>query len=87
MTTPSNEPPRPEGRPSDVTALLAAWCAGDRPAADRLLPAVYSELRRQAARAMRRELIGHTLQPTALVHEAYLRLIDQRRAATEGDAE
>jgi len=44
------------------------------------VPAVYSELRRQAARALRREAAGHTLQATALVHEAYLRLVDQRRA-------
>jgi RNA polymerase sigma factor (TIGR02999 family) len=79
MTTPSHQPPG-EAAPSDVTALLVAWGAGDRHAGDRLLPAVYGELRRQAARAMRREPSGHTLQPTALVHEAYLRLVDQRRA-------
>jgi RNA polymerase sigma factor (TIGR02999 family) len=52
--------------------------AGEPAAADRLLPVVYAELRRQAARAMRREESGHTLQPTALVHEAYLRLAEQR---------
>jgi RNA polymerase sigma-70 factor, ECF subfamily len=52
-------------------------------ARDALLPVVYEELRRQARRAMRREDAGHTLQPTALVHEAYLRLIDQRRAHWE----
>jgi RNA polymerase sigma-70 factor (ECF subfamily) len=44
------------------------------------VPAVYAELRRQAARALRHEAVGHTLQPTAVVHEAYLRLVDQRRA-------
>ena len=60
---------------TDVTGLLAAWSAGDRDALDALLPAVYAELRRQAQRALRRERAGATLQPTALVHEAYLRLV------------
>ena len=64
---------------SDVTQLLIAWGAGDRSAGDRLLPAVYAELHRRAAAAMRREQDGHTLQPTALVHEAYMRLVDQDR--------
>ena len=68
---------------SDVTGLLVAWGAGDAQALDALLPAVYAELRRQARRAMRREAAGHTLQPTALVHEAFLRLVDQRRARWE----
>ena len=63
----------------DVTALLVAWSNGEQSAAERLVPAVYEELHRQAARAMRREGAGHTLEPTALVHEAYLRLVDQRR--------
>jgi len=63
----------------DVTGLLVAWGSGDAGAAERLLPAVYEELRRQAGRAMRREGDVHTLQATALVHEAYLRLVDQRR--------
>ena len=71
--------PRPEARSPDVTPLLLAWGAGDQSAGERLLPAVYAELRRQAARAMRRESSEHTLQATALVHEAYLRLVDQRR--------
>lgn len=62
-----------------VTELLLAWSAGNRGALEALLPAVYTELRRQAARAMRREADGHTLGATALVHEAYLRLVDQRR--------
>jgi RNA polymerase sigma factor (TIGR02999 family) len=65
--------------PPDVTGLLLAWRAGDRGAGDRLIQAVYHELHRQAARAMRHEDVAHTLQPTALVNEAYLRLIDQRR--------
>jgi RNA polymerase sigma factor (TIGR02999 family) len=61
----------------DVTALLRAWSEGDRAALDALVPLVYGELRRQAARYMRDEPAGHTLQATALVHEAYLRLVDQ----------
>ena len=63
----------------DVTALLDDWGRGDREALDRLLPLVYGELRRIAARQLRRERAGHSLQPTALVHEAYLRLVNQRR--------
>jgi RNA polymerase sigma-70 factor (ECF subfamily) len=63
----------------DVTGLLDEWSRGDRRALDRLLPLVYAELRRVAARQMRRERAGHSLQPTALVHEAYLRLVDQRK--------
>jgi RNA polymerase sigma factor (TIGR02999 family) len=62
----------------DVTALLADWARGDRHALDRLLPLVYDELRRIATRQLRRERAGHTLQPTALVHEGYLKLVDQR---------
>lgn len=84
----SPRPPRDqEAVPSDVTQLLLAWGAGDPDAGDRLLPAVYSELRRQAARAMRREGSEHTLQATALVHEAYLRLVDQRRVAWRNRAQ
>jgi len=62
----------------DVTALLDDWSRGDRDALDRLLPLVYRELRGVAARQLHRERNGHTLQPTALVHEAYLRLVEQR---------
>jgi len=62
----------------EVTALLRAWSEGDLAARDRLVPLVYHELRRRAAAQLRRERQGHTLQPTALVHEAYLRLVDQR---------
>jgi RNA polymerase sigma factor (TIGR02999 family) len=61
--------------PGEVTALLAAWSAGDRGALERLVPLVYDELRRIAARALRREAAGHTLQATELVHEAFLKLI------------
>jgi RNA polymerase sigma factor (TIGR02999 family) len=60
----------------DVTLLLRAWSAGDTKAGDDLLPLLYRELRRRAAAYMRRERPGHVLQPTALVHEAYLRLVD-----------
>lgn len=66
--------------PPTVTALLADWSRGDTTALERLLPLVYAELRRIAARQLRRERTGHTLQPTALVHEVYLRLVDQRHA-------
>ncbi len=61
--------------PEDVTALLLAAGNGDAEAQERLLPLVYAELHRIAQSAMRRERSGHTLQPTALVHEAYLRLV------------
>jgi RNA polymerase sigma factor (TIGR02999 family) len=60
----------------EVTALLRAWRAGDRAAVHRLVPLVEPELRRIARRYMGREGVGHTLQPTALVNEAYLRLAD-----------
>src|SRR5574341_1365540 len=60
---------------SDVTQVLQQIDAGDPAAADELLPLVYDELRRLAARHMARESPDHTLQPTALVHEAYLRLV------------
>ena len=63
----------------NVTALLADWSRGDESALNRLLPLIYAELRRIAARQLRSERAGHTLQPTALVHEAYLRLADQYR--------
>jgi RNA polymerase sigma factor (TIGR02999 family) len=62
----------------DVTGLLRAWTAGDLEARDLAMALVYRELRRRAAAHLRRERGGHTLQPTALVHEAYLRLVDQR---------
>ena len=64
---------------SDVTQLLQAWRRGDSGANERLLSAIYVELHRQAERAMRREASEHTLQATALVNEAYLRLAEQRR--------
>jgi len=62
----------------NVTQLLIDWSRGNKEALDRLVPVVYDELRRQAARYLRRERVGHTLQTTALIHEAYLKLVDQR---------
>jgi RNA polymerase sigma-70 factor (ECF subfamily) len=61
----------------DVTHLLAQWANGDERALEDLTPLVYKELRRLAASHLRKERKSHTLQPTALVHEAYLRLVDQ----------
>jgi RNA polymerase sigma factor (TIGR02999 family) len=71
----------------DVTGLLQAWGGGDPTALDRLVPIVYDELHRQAQRYLRRENPGHTLQTTALVHEAYLRLVDQREARWQNRAQ
>lgn len=66
--------------PGEINDLLRAWQGGDRAALDRLMPLVQSELRRAARTALRRERPGHSLQPTALINEAYLRLVDQRSA-------
>jgi RNA polymerase sigma factor (TIGR02999 family) len=66
--------------PTDVTALLRKWTAGDKSAIDQLTPLIYGELRRLAHRYLRRERRDHTLQSTALVHEAWLRLVDQKQA-------
>src|SRR5262245_26377493 len=63
--------------PGEVTRLLQVWCAGDQSALAQLTPLVYNDLRRLADRYMRRERDDHTLQPTALVHEVYLRLLDR----------
>src|SRR5262244_4134110 len=63
--------------PDDVTQLLIKWSRGDKAALDDLMPVVHSELRRLARRYMARERPGHTLQTTALINEAYLRLVDQ----------
>jgi RNA polymerase sigma factor (TIGR02999 family) len=65
---------------SDVTRILSAIEQGDPSAADQLLPLVYEELRRLAAQKLAQEKPGHTLQATALVHEAYLRLVDVQQA-------
>ena len=63
---------------ADITGLLAEWARGSHDALERLVPLVYRELRAIAARQLGRERGDHTLQPTALVHEAYLKLVDQR---------
>jgi RNA polymerase sigma factor (TIGR02999 family) len=76
-------PDLPKG---EVTALLQDWSGGDRQALERLMPLVYGELRRLAGSYLRSERPDHTLQPTALVHEAYLRLIDQRNVAWKNRA-
>src|SRR6266700_3918842 len=63
----------------DISTLLRAWTDGDQSALDRLTPIVYNELRRLARRYMRRERPGHSLQTTALVNEAWMRLVDYKR--------
>jgi RNA polymerase sigma factor (TIGR02999 family) len=68
----------------EVTLLLAEWAKGNQKALDDLTPLVYRELRQLAASCLRKERSGHTLQPTALVHEAYLRLVDQSCPNWEG---
>jgi len=68
----------------EVTRLLAEWAKGNQQALEDLTPLVYRELRQLAASYLRKESPGHTLQPTALVHEAYLRLVDQKNPEWEG---
>jgi RNA polymerase sigma-70 factor, ECF subfamily len=86
MATNSNRPAPDPTASADVTVLLAQLVDGDREAASRLVPMVYSELRRIAARYMRRERVDHTLQTTALVHEAYLKLVEQTPTSWENRA-
>ena len=69
-----------------ITELLIDWGKGDQAALEKLMPLVYNELRRLASNYLRRERAGHTLQPTALVNEAYLKLIDQRNAKWQNRA-
>ncbi len=69
----------PASDPADVTQLLEAWSRGDSEAAEPLMRLVYQELRRLAASYLDRERPDHTLEPTALVHEAYLRLVEQKQ--------
>jgi RNA polymerase sigma-70 factor, ECF subfamily len=64
--------------PNEITKLLSDWSGGDREALDKLMPIVYEELRRLAHRYMAHERAGHTLQTTALVNEAYMRLVNER---------
>ena len=77
MTIPSQQ---------DVTRLLVRLTDGDRGVLDELLPVVYGELRKLASSYLRRERVGHTLQPTALVHEAYMRLVDQTQVQWQNRA-
>ena len=70
----------------DATRILQGWTAGDQEAPARLMPLIYEELRRRAADYLRAERPDHTLQATALVHEAYLKLIDQSRVNWQGRA-
>jgi RNA polymerase sigma factor (TIGR02999 family) len=74
------------GVSADVTGLLLAWGRGDSAALNRLIPLVHEELRRIASRCMSRERRGNSLQPTALVNEAYLRLIDVQRVCWQDRA-
>src|SRR5438876_4438226 len=73
--------------PEGVTQLLVEWSKGDQRSMDKLMPLVYSELRRLANNYLRRERPGHTLQPTALVNEAYLKLVDQKNTRWQNRAQ
>jgi len=73
--------------PEGLTQLLIDWSHGDQAALDKLMPLVYSELRRLASNYLRRERVSHTLQPTALVNEAYLRLVDQKHMKWQNRAQ
>jgi RNA polymerase sigma-70 factor (ECF subfamily) len=72
--------------PGDVSQLLQSWSQGDKSAFDQLVPIVQAELRRMARRYMAREKAGHTLQTSALINEAYLRLVDQTGVPWQGRA-
>jgi RNA polymerase sigma factor (TIGR02999 family) len=74
------------GQTGAISRLLQAWGRGDLQARDDLMPVVYRELRRRAGAYLRRERQDHTLQPTALVHEAYMRLVGQERVAWQNRA-
>jgi RNA polymerase sigma factor (TIGR02999 family) len=76
----------PEAAGGEVTSLLKHWSGGDREALERLMPLVYDELRKLARAYLRSERPDHTLQPTALVHEAYIRLIDQKNVVWQNRA-
>jgi len=77
----------PTPPPNEVTRILEDWSKGDRDALAKLTPLVYNELRRIAGRYLRRERPDHTLQATALVHEAYVRLVDQSSARWQNRAQ
>ncbi len=72
---------------TDITGLLRRWSSGDPDALERVIPLIYEECRRIAAKQLRRETPGHTLDPTDLVHELYLKLVDQRHATWENRAQ
>jgi len=76
---------RPE-KSKAISRILQEWSEGRNEASEELMPLVYDELRRQASRYLRRERPGHTLQTTALIHEAYLRLVDQRGVSWQNRA-
>ncbi|HWS55486.1 MAG TPA: sigma-70 family RNA polymerase sigma factor [Pyrinomonadaceae bacterium] len=76
----------PTAEPQRLTQLLVAWSDGDQQALNELFPLVYDELRQLARRHMRRERRGHTLRTTALVNDAYLRLVDQRQVRWQNRA-
>jgi len=83
--SPSSEPPRnAEEAQARIAEILAELSQGDRRGADELLPLLYQEFREMASRLFRQERRDHTLQPTALVHEAYMKLVDQRRVDWQG---
>src|SRR5258708_19977751 len=73
--------------PTAVTQLLVNWSNGEKAALDEMVPLVYQELRRIAVNRLRQERPNHTLQPTALVNEAYLRLIDQKNVSWQNRAQ
>lgn len=76
----------PAQNSQNITRMLKDWSDGKREALDELLPFVYEELRRQAARYLRRERNDHTLQTTALIHEAYMKLVDQNQVEWQNRA-
>ena len=78
--------PAPSPPPQEITQLLVDWGNGNQAALDRLMPLVYTELRQLARRYMRQERPGHTIQTTALIHEAYLRLVDQNHVRWQNQA-
>ena len=75
------------GAAPEITELLLKWSDGDPAALEQLMPLVYDELRRLAVRYLRRERANHSLQPTALVNEAYLRLVDQQKVEWQSRAQ
>ena len=87
MKNPEANPSVHAAAPGRITQLLLKWSEGESSAREELMPLVYAELRTLAAKYLRRERVNHTLQPTALVNEAYLRLIDQRKVEWQNRAQ